>query len=131
MDNAQKVENSEEGNSDKTGSSADLKVDDYNTLCWSCSKTKTEVKLDKCDGCQKARYCSKECWEEDQPVHGPWCRKHCWGCEKTAVKLYKCGGCQKARYCKKECIVRDWDIHQQYCLQQQQKRGIGKSKDCG
>merc|ERR1719186_808416 len=122
MDDAHKSESTEEGS---LGSSAES---DYNSVCWNCSKSKTDVKLklEKCEGCQKARYCSRECWEEDQPVHGPWCRNHCWGCEKTGVKLPKCGGCLKARYCNRECIVRDWKNHQDYCLKQQQKRKIEK-----
>ena len=45
----------------------------YDTLCWSCSETK--VKLYKCGGCRKARYCSKQCITNDWDVHMKYCLK--------------------------------------------------------
>ena len=45
----------------------------YDTLCWSCSETK--VKLYKCGGCRKARYCSKQCITDDWDVHMKYCLK--------------------------------------------------------
>jgi len=48
----------------------DLKA--YSKVCWYCSKE--DAPLYKC-GCRKARYCTKECQEEDWAVHGSYCLK--------------------------------------------------------
>ena len=48
----------------------------YSYLCWNCSKEKGEVaRLYKCGGCKTARYCGKECRDEDREAHGTWCEK--------------------------------------------------------
>ena len=51
-------------NTDKHSNSSSItkdnkNVNDFNTLCWTCSNT--QVKLYKCGGCHKARYCSEQC----------------------------------------------------------------------
>lgn len=46
---------------------------DFDTLCWTCSATK--VKLYKCGGCRKARYCSKQCISNDWEEHMNYCLK--------------------------------------------------------
>merc|ERR1719186_713456 len=46
---------------------------DYNKLCWSCSAT--QVKLYKCSGCRKARYCGKQCIASDWKEHMGYCLK--------------------------------------------------------
>jgi len=56
-----------------TESSTESNLDDYGSLCWSCSKTKEEVKLYKCGGCKKAKYCTRECIDQDWPIHKNWC----------------------------------------------------------
>ena len=48
---------------------------EYNSLCWNCSKNKEMVKLFKCKGCYRARYCSRKCIEEDWDIHQSYCRK--------------------------------------------------------
>jgi len=48
-------------------------VEDYSKLCWTCSVT--EVKLYKCGGCRKARYCSDKCLRDDRQAHMDYCDK--------------------------------------------------------
>jgi len=48
-------------------------VIDFNKLCWSCSAT--QVKLYKCGGCRKARYCGKQCITNDWNEHMDYCLK--------------------------------------------------------
>ena len=48
-------------------------VKDFNSLCWSCSET--QVKLYKCGGCHKARYCSEQCISNDWTEHMNYCIK--------------------------------------------------------
>jgi len=48
-------------------------VEDYSKLCWTCSVT--EVKLYKCGGCRKARYCSDKCIRDDRQAHMDYCNK--------------------------------------------------------
>jgi len=45
---------------------------DYKTRCWYCDK---QVRVFKCEGCRKARYCSKDCIVDDWSTHGPYCIK--------------------------------------------------------
>jgi len=47
--------------------------EDYSKLCWACSVT--EVKLYKCGGCRKARYCSDKCIRDDRIEHMDYCDK--------------------------------------------------------
>jgi len=49
------------------------KIEDFKSLCWSCSVK--EVKLFKCGGCFKARYCSEKCIQKDWPEHMNYCLK--------------------------------------------------------
>ena len=46
---------------------------EFDTLCWACSAT--QVKLYKCGGCRKARYCSKQCIANDWEEHMNYCLK--------------------------------------------------------
>jgi len=48
-------------------------IEDFKSLCWSCSVK--EVKLFKCGGCHKARYCSEKCIQKDWPEHMNYCLK--------------------------------------------------------
>ena len=57
----------------KNGERKVKKMTIYNTLCWNCSKT--QVKLYKCGGCLQARYCTKDCLEQDWNIHGNYCEK--------------------------------------------------------
>ena len=45
----------------------------FDTLCWRCSET--NVKLYKCGGCRKARYCSRQCITNDWEEHMNFCIK--------------------------------------------------------
>lgn len=42
--------------------------------CLNCSVSQ-KFRLNKCEGCLKARYCNKECQLEHWPEHKKWCRK--------------------------------------------------------
>merc|ERR1719319_2033870 len=59
--------------------------EDYSKLCWACSVT--EVKLYKCGGCRKARYCSDKCIRDDRDEHMDYCDK-----VKEKRKLKKLSG---------------------------------------
>jgi len=45
-------------------------------ICWNCHASEKEgVKLSKCKGCRKARYCDEECQSSDWERHGSYCEK--------------------------------------------------------
>merc|ERR1712013_211370 len=46
-------------------------------ICWNChaSQTGEGIKLSKCKGCRKARYCDEECQSSDWERHSSYCEK--------------------------------------------------------
>ena len=46
-------------------------------ICWSCHTTEEEagVKIAKCKGCRKARYCSEDCQATDWERHKTYCER--------------------------------------------------------
>merc|ERR1712106_838591 len=46
-------------------------------ICWNCHASESEegVKLSKCKGCRKARYCDEECQSSDWERHSSYCEK--------------------------------------------------------
>ena len=46
-------------------------------ICWNCHASQTEegIKLSKCKGCRKARYCDEECQSSDWERHSSYCEK--------------------------------------------------------
>ena len=46
-------------------------------ICWNCHASEREenVKLSKCKGCRKARYCDEECQSSDWEHHSSYCEK--------------------------------------------------------
>jgi len=65
--------------SSQTGSSNDItaglasvaiSAENKSRVCWNCEVDQDEeIKLKKCAGCKRARYCSKECQEKDWSEH--------------------------------------------------------------
>ena len=53
------------------------KVSGKEKVCWNCHATEAddEIKLAKCAGCKKARYCGRECQQEDWERHREYCEK--------------------------------------------------------
>jgi hypothetical protein len=75
-DTTEKICDKRNANQDNSNSSVVDKSDvvmDFDTLCWTCSAT--QVKLYKCAGCRKARYCSKQCIANDWEEHMSYCVK--------------------------------------------------------
>jgi len=46
-------------------------------ICWNCHASQNEegIKLSKCKGCRKARYCDEECQSSDWERHSSYCEK--------------------------------------------------------
>merc|ERR1719341_3049217 len=51
------------------------KPKDPKKICWNCHATEQTATLRKCQGCEKMRYCSGKCAEEDWKWHKDFCRK--------------------------------------------------------
>jgi len=63
--------------SEKPKESVELGEEKKEKICWNCHASDKEeaVKLSKCKGCKKARYCDEECQSSDWERHSSYCEK--------------------------------------------------------
>ena len=84
--------------------------------CWHCKKWSITM---KCNGCYRAHFCDRICFEKAWMYgsHKEWCEgKHCFltSCDAAGATLV-CTICQKAVYCNEGCQQQDIDFHQKQC----------------
>jgi 2-polyprenyl-3-methyl-5-hydroxy-6-metoxy-1,4-benzoquinol methylase len=91
----------------------------------------------KCTGCRKVQYCSKDCQTKHWPAHCSSChgisedkdnlattttcniqstmKSECSFCNEVSQSLKKCKQCGKAQYCNKQCQTKHWPEHKSNC----------------
>ena len=57
----------------ETEKDKDVAPEDHKTLCWSCHAPSSTVRLLRCRGCRRARYCDAQCHAADWERHQGYC----------------------------------------------------------